>query len=354
MSLIFERNTDLDGTDLDDRLRVLVTGAAGFIGSHLSARLLDEGATVTGIDNLNDYYSVDLKRDRLNRLTARERFRFVEGDIDQEKFVDRIFSDGEFTHVINLAAQAGVPYSLEEPRAYIQSNIVGFLNILEASRHNDIRHLVYASSSSVYGLNETLPSNPSQPTEHPVSLYAATKKSNEMMAHAYSHLFGLPTTGLRFFTVYGPWGRPDMAIFIFTKAILEGKQIDVFDRGEARRSFTYVDDIVEGITRTLHHIPEPNGEWSAKNPDPSSSPGPYRLYNIGNDETVVVNRVIETLEKIIGKPANRNDLPERRGDVRATFADISALERAIGYRPDTSIEEGLESFVRWYRDYYKT
>ena len=333
-------------------MRVLVTGAAGFIGSHLSGRLLDEGATVTGIDNLNDYYSVSLKRDRLSQLIDRECFRFFEGDLDQEQFVDGVFADGAFTHVINLAAQAGVPYSLENPRTYIQSNIVGFLNILEASRHNDIRHLVYASSSSVYGLNETLPSNTSQHTEHPISLYAATKKSNEMMAHAYSHLFRLPTTGLRFFTVYGPWGRPDMAIFIFTKAILEDKPIDVFDHGQARRSFTYVNDIVEGITRTLHHIPEQDEKWSPLDPDPSSSSGPYRIYNIGNDETVTVNRVIETLEKIIGKPAKRNNLPERRGDVRATSADISALERETGYRPDTPIEKGLESFVAWFRDYY--
>jgi UDP-glucuronate 4-epimerase len=334
-------------------MKVLVTGTGGFIGSHLSTRLLDEDAIVTGVDNMNDYYSVDLKRDRLARLTDRENFQFLEGDIDQESFVDNVFKEGAFTHVVNLAAQAGVPYSLEYPRKYIQSNIVGFLNILEASRHNDIRHLIYASSSSVYGLNETHPSSTTQNTEHPVSLYAATKKSNEMMAHAYSHLFQLPTTGLRFFTVYGPWGRPDMAIFIFTKAILEGGTIDVFDGGAGQRSFTYVDDIVEGITRVVNRIPEPGPGWSGRDPDPSSSSGPYRIYNIGNDETVTVNRIIEGLEEIIGKKAIRNDLPERRGDVRTTFADISALEREIGYRPTTRVKEGLASFVSWYRDYYR-
>jgi UDP-glucuronate 4-epimerase len=333
-------------------MRVLITGAGGFIGSHLSTRLLDEGATVTGIDNLNDYYSVDLKRDRVAGLIKQDEFSFIEGNIDNEIFVDGLFKDETYTHVVNLAAQAGVPYSLENPRAYVQSNIVGFLNILEASRHNDIRHLIYASSSSVYGLNETHPSTATQNTEHPVSLYAATKKSNEMMAHAYSHLFGLPTTGLRFFTVYGPWGRPDMAIYIFTKAILEGKPIDVFDRGEAQRSFTYIDDIVEGITRTVNRIPEPDPSWSPTAPDPSSSSGPYRIYNIGNDETVTVNRVIEGLEKIIGKKAIRNDLPERKGDVRTTYADISALEKEIGYRPKTKVEEGLAKFVAWYREYY--
>ncbi|MEE2754054.1 MAG: NAD-dependent epimerase/dehydratase family protein [Candidatus Latescibacterota bacterium] len=333
-------------------MKVLVTGAGGFIGSHLSARLLDEGADVTGIDNINDYYSIKLKRDRLARLTDRECFCFREGDIAQETFVDEVFREGEFTHVVNLAAQAGVPYSLEQPRKYIQANVVGFLNILEASHHSDIRHLVYASSSSVYGLNETHPSAPTQNTEHPVSLYAATKKSNEMMAHAYSHLFGLPTTGLRFFTVYGPWGRPDMAVFIFVKAIIDGNPIDVFDGGAGQRSFTYVDDVVEGITRIANRAPEPRPGWSGNDPDPSSSSAPYRIYNIGNDETVTVNRIIEGLEKIIGKKAIRNDLPERRGDVRTTFADISALKSEIGYRPTTRVSEGLASFVGWYREYF--
>ena len=333
-------------------MKVLVTGAGGFIGSHLSTRLLDEGADVTGLDNINDYYSIELKRDRLARLTDRENFRFREGDIAQETLVDEVFREGEFTHVVNLAAQAGVPYSLEQPRKYIQSNVVGFLNILEASHHNDIRHLVYASSSSVYGLNETHPSAPTQNTEHPVSLYAATKKSNEMMAHAYSHLFGLPTTGLRFFTVYGPWGRPDMAVFIFVKAIIDGNPIDVFDGGAGQRSFTYVDDVVEGISRIANRVPEPRLGWSGNDPDPSSSSAPYRIYNIGNDETVTVNRIIEGLEEIIGKKAIRNDLPERRGDVRTTFADISALKCEIGYRPTTRVNEGLASFVDWYRKYF--
>jgi UDP-glucuronate 4-epimerase len=333
-------------------MRVLVTGAAGFIGSHLATRFLKEGAAVTGVDNLNDYYSVSLKRDRLAQLDGESNFAFIEGNIDEQKFVDDLFAEGAFTHVVNLAAQAGVPYSLEAPRQYIQSNVVGFMNILEACRHNEIRHLVYASSSSVYGLNESLPFDTSQHTEHPVSLYAATKKSNELMAHAYSNLFELPTTGLRFFTVYGPWGRPDMGIYIFTKAILEGKPIDVFDGGKGQRSFTYVDDIVEGITRTVNRVAEADPDWSPQDPDPSMSSGPYRIYNIGNDQTVSVNSVIESLEGITGKKAIRNDLPERRGDVRATFADITGLERDTGFRPVTSIEKGLKSFVSWYRDYY--
>ncbi|HAA76034.1 TPA: capsular biosynthesis protein CpsI [Candidatus Latescibacteria bacterium] len=333
-------------------MRVLITGAAGFIGSHLARRYLDEGAAVVGVDNINDYYSVELKETRLARLADEDRFTFVRGNIDQQTFVDDLFEEGAFTHVINLAAQAGVPYSLEKPREYITSNIVGFMNILEACRHNDIRHLVYASSSSVYGLNETMPFDTSHHTEHPVSLYAATKKSNELMAHAYSNLFGLPTTGLRFFTVYGPWGRPDMAIYLFTKAILEGRPVDIYDGGLGRRSFTYVGDIVEGITRTLRNVPEPDANWSPNSPDPSTSSAPYRIYNIGNDQTVSVNEVIEMLEGITGKKALRNDLPERRGDVRATFADISALERDTGFRPQTSIEQGLESFVAWYHEYH--
>ena len=337
---------------MSERMRVLITGAAGFIGSHLARRYLDEGAAVVGVDNINDYYSVELKETRLARLADEDRFTFVRGNIDQQTFVDDLFEEGAFTHVINLAAQAGVPYSLEKPREYITSNIVGFMNILEACRHNDIRHLVYASSSSVYGLNETMPFDTSHHTEHPVSLYAATKKSNELMAHAYSNLFGLPTTGLRFFTVYGPWGRPDMAIYLFTKAILEGRPVDIYDGGLGRRSFTYVGDIVEGITRTLRNVPEPDANWSPNSPDPSTSSAPYRIYNIGNDQTVSVNEVIEMLEGITGKKALRNDLPERRGDVRATFADISALERDTGFRPQTSIEQGLESFVAWYHEYH--
>ena len=337
---------------MSERMRVLITGAAGFIGSHLARRYLDEGAAVVGVDNINDYYSVELKETRLDRLADEDRFTFVRGNIDQQTFVDNLFVEGVFTHVINLAAQAGVPYSLEKPREYITSNIVGFMNILEACRHNDIRHLVYASSSSVYGLNETMPFDTSHHTEHPVSLYAATKKSNELMAPAYSNLFGLPTTGLRFFTVYGPWGRPDMAIYLFTKAILEGKPVDIYDGGLGRRSFTYVGDIVEGITRTLRNVPEPDANWSPNSPDPSTSSAPYRIYNIGNDQTVSVNEVIEMLERITGKKALRNALPERRGDVRATFADISALARDTGFRPQTSIEQGLESFVAWYHEYH--
>ncbi len=333
-------------------MNTLVTGCAGFIGYHLSKRLMSMGHEVIGVDSLNDYYSVSLKRDRLDQLTGGEDFTFLEGAVEDEGFVDDVFHGRDFRAVIHLAAQAGVPYSLEAPREFIQANVVGFVNILEASRVKSIRHLVYASSSSVYGLNESLPSDASQTTAHPMSLYAATKKSNELMAHAYSHLFNLPTTGLRFFTVYGPWGRPDMAAFLFTEAILEGRPIDLFNHGRSKRSFTYVDDVVEGIVRITERIPEPDPSWSANDPDPSRSSAPFRVYNIGSDETVDLERFVEVIEEALGLEAKRNLLPARAGDVEATAADISDLERDVGYRPTTSIEEGVERFVAWYRDYY--
>ena len=333
-------------------MAILVTGCAGFIGFHLSERLLSTEHEVVGVDSLNDYYSVSLKRARLQRLTDRERFLFYEGAVEDQVFMDGVFDTHDYRVVIHLAAQAGVPYSLEAPREYIQANVVGFLNVLEASRVKSVRHLVYASSSSVYGLNESLPSDASQMTAHPMSLYAATKKSNELMAHAYSHLFKLPTTGLRFFTVYGPWGRPDMAAFLFTEAILENRPIDLYNQGQSKRSFTYVDDIVEGIVRVSERIPEPDPSWSANDPDPSRSSAPFRVYNIGNDETVDLERFVEVIEKAVGKEAKRNLLPARAGDVEATAANIADLERDVGYRPSTPIEEGIQRFVEWYRDYY--
>ena len=333
-------------------MTILVTGCAGFIGYHLSERLLSMGQEVVGVDNLNDYYSVSLKRDRLKQLTDQKGFLFFEGAVEDQAFVDGVFDHRDYRAVIHLAAQAGVPYSLEAPREYIQANVVGFLNVLEASRVNSIRNLIYASSSSVYGLNESLPSDASQTTAHPMSLYAATKKSNELMAHAYSHLFNLPTTGLRFFTVYGPWGRPDMAAFLFTEAILNDRPIDLYNQGQSRRSFTYVGDIVEGIVRVSERIPEPDPAWSATDPDPSRSSAPFRVYNIGNDETVELERFVNVIETAIGKKASRNLLPARAGDVESTAADITDLERDVGYRPSTPIEEGIERFVTWYRDYY--
>ncbi len=330
----------------------LVTGAAGFIGFHLSMRLLARGEEVVGFDNLNDYYSVNLKRDRLKLLTEFDNFKFVEADLADQAKVDQVFRDHDFDRVVNLAAQAGVRYSLENPRAYTESNIVGFLNILEACRHAKTPHLTYASSSSVYGGGTKMPFATADRVDHPLSLYAATKKSNELMAHTYSHLYGLPTTGLRFFTVYGPWGRPDMALFLFTKAILEGRPIDVFNEGRMQRDFTYIDDIVEGVDRTSEQIAAPDPNWNSSAPNPSTSVAPYRIYNIGNNAPVELSTFIETIEQALGIQAKRNLMPMQAGDVPATFADINALEDAVGFRPSTSISVGIKNFVEWYRDYY--
>jgi UDP-glucuronate 4-epimerase len=330
----------------------LVTGAAGFIGFHLSMRLLARGEEVVGFDNLNDYYSVELKRDRLKILTDFDNFSFVQADLTDQEKVDQVFEQNDFSRVVNLAAQAGVRYSLENPRAYTESNIVGFLNILEACRHAKTPHLTYASSSSVYGGGTRMPFGTTDRVDHPLSLYAATKKSNELMAHTYSHLYGLPTTGLRFFTVYGPWGRPDMALFLFTKAILEGRPIDVFNEGRMQRDFTYIDDIVEGVDRTSEKIASPDPDWNSSAPNPSTSAAPYRIYNIGNNDPVELSAFIETIEQAIGIQAKKNLMPMQAGDVPATFADINALEDAVGFRPSTSISVGIQKFVDWYRDYY--
>ena len=333
-------------------MRVLVTGAAGFIGSHLAHRLLDRGDEVLGFDNLNDYYDPTLKQARLDRLLPREGFSFVQASLEDRAAVERAFAEFRPQRVVNLAAQAGVRYSLENPHAYIDSNITGFTNILEACRHGGIEHLVYASSSSVYGANRKLPFAVEDSVDHPVSLYAATKKANELMAHTYSHLFGLPTTGLRFFTVYGPWGRPDMALFLFTRNILEGKPIDVFNHGRHSRDFTYVDDIVEGVVRTLDRVPGPDPAYDPLQPNPGSSSAPYRVYNIGNHQPVELLRYIEVLEDKLGRKAERNLLPMQPGDVPDTCADVEALVRDTGYSPSTPIETGVGRFVDWYRTYY--
>ena len=330
----------------------LVTGAAGFIGFHLSLRLLNRGEEVVGFDNLNEYYSVELKRDRLKLLSEFENFKFIEADLADQSSVDQAFREHEFDRVINLAAQAGVRYSIDNPRAYTESNIVGFLNILEACRHAKTPHLTYASSSSVYGGGTKMPFATTDRVDHPLSLYAATKKSNELMAHTYSHLYGLPTTGLRFFTVYGPWGRPDMALFLFTQAIVQGRPIDVFNEGRMQRDFTYIDDIVEGVDRTSEKIASPDPDWDSANPNPSTSTAPYRVYNIGNNNPVELSTFIETIEQAIGTQARKNLMPMQAGDVPATFADIQALETAVGFRPSTSIKVGIQKFVEWYRDYY--
>jgi UDP-glucuronate 4-epimerase len=330
----------------------LVTGAAGFIGFHLSLRLLNRGEEVVGFDNLNEYYSVELKRDRLKLLSEFENFKFIEADLADQSSVDQVFREHEFDRVINLAAQAGVRYSIDNPRAYTESNIVGFLNILEACRHAKTPHLTYASSSSVYGGGTKMPFATTDRVDHPLSLYAATKKSNELMAHTYSHLYGLPTTGLRFFTVYGPWGRPDMALFLFTQAIVQGRPIDVFNEGRMQRDFTYIDDIVEGVDRTSEKIASPDPDWDSANPNPSTSTAPYRVYNIGNNNPVELSTFIETIEQAIGMQARKNLMPMQAGDVPATFADIQALESAVGFRPSTSIKVGIQKFVEWYRDYY--
>ncbi len=335
-----------------DSAPILVTGAAGFIGYHLSERLLREGRRVVGIDNLNDYYDPQLKHDRLSRLVGRDGFEFREIDVADREQIPHLFAEGGFDRVVHLAAQAGVRYSLENPHAYIDANLVGFTNILEGCRHNGVEHLVYASSSSVYGANTRMPFSTHQNVDHPVSLYAATKKANELMAHTYSHLYGLPTTGLRFFTVYGPWGRPDMALFLFTRAILEGRSIDVFNHGKMRRDFTYIDDIVEGVFRLLSHTAGGNANWSSDEPDPATSRAPYRVYNIGNNQPVELLDFIAAIEDALGMKAEKNLLPMQPGDVPATFADVDDLSADVGFRPATPIREGIRSFVEWYRDYY--
>jgi len=334
-------------------MKVMVTGTAGFIGNHLAIKLLERGDEVIGIDNLNDYYDVNLKLARLDRIKDHTNFTDVRADIADRDAMEQLFKQHQPQRVVNLAAQAGVRYSIENPHAYIDSNIVGYLNILEGCRHNNVEHLVYASSSSVYGANETMPFSVHDNVDHPLSLYAASKKANELMAHTYSNLYNLPTTGLRFFTVYGPWGRPDMALFLFTKAIKEGKKIDVFNYGKHRRDFTYIDDIVEGIIRTLDNVAKPNPDWNGKNPDSGTSKAPWRVYNIGNQSPVELMSYIETLEKFLGKTAEKELLPLQPGDVPDTYADVEALVQDVGYKPSTTIEQGIEKFVAWYNDYYR-
>ena len=331
---------------------VLVTGAAGFIGYHLAQRLLNEGCEVAGIDNLNDYYDVHLKEDRLAHLTRNDKFSFHKGDLCDLKILERIFKEKQIDVVVNLAAQAGVRYSLENPHAYVESNLVGFVNILECCRHNQVGHLVFASSSSVYGANTHMPFSVHHNVDHPVSLYAATKKSNELMAHSYSHLYGLRCTGLRFFTVYGPWGRPDMALFLFTKAILEDKPIKVFNHGKMQRDFTYIDDIVEGVVRTMKRRPEPNPDWSGDTPDPGTSYVPYKIYNIGNNSPIELQQFIKVIENALGREAQKEYLDLQPGDVVATYADIDDLIADVGFKPQTPIEEGVKKFVEWYKSYY--
>ncbi len=334
-------------------MKVLVTGAAGFIGSTLSHRLLARGDEVIGYDNVNDYYDVNLKYARLDRLKAYENFTFVKASLEDRETMDEVFRKHQPQRVVNLAAQAGVRYSIENPRAYVDSNIQGFMNILEGCRYNQVEHLVYASTSSVYGANTRMPFSVSDTVDHPVSFYAATKKANELMAHTYSHLYRLPTTGLRFFTVYGPWGRPDMALFLFTKSILEGKPIKVFNYGHHKRDFTYVDDIVEGVVRTLDKVATPNPDWTGDDPDAGTSSAPYRLYNIGSNRPVELLRYIEVLEQCLGKKAERELLPLQAGDVPDTYANVDALINDVGYKPDTPIEVGVKRFVDWYLEFYK-
>jgi len=354
-------------------VKILVTGTAGFIGSHLANRLLERGDEVVGLDNINDYYDQNVKYGRLQRASIIENledgkdieynkllqsskypnYKFIKLNLEDKENLNKLFEQEKFDKVINLAAQAGVRYSLTNPDAYIDSNIVGFLNILESSRHFNIKHLTYASSSSVYGLNESQPFSTKDSVDHPISLYAASKKSNELMAHTYSHLYNIPTTGLRFFTVYGPWGRPDMALFLFTKAILEDKPIDVFNYGNMQRDFTYIDDIVEGVIRVNDNPPKGNPNWSGVNPDPSSSKAPYKIYNIGNNNPVKLMDFIEALEKKIGKVAKKNMLPLQAGDVPSTYADVSDLIEDLNYKPNTTIQEGIDKFVDWYVDFFK-
>jgi UDP-glucuronate 4-epimerase len=334
-------------------MKFLVTGAAGFIGFHTAKLLLERGDEVVGLDNLNDYYDVSLKEARLQQLQVYPNFSFVKLDLADRTGMAELFKKGRFQRVIHLAAQAGVRYSIENPMAYIDSNIVGFANILEGCRHNDVEHLVYASTSSVYGANTAMPFSVHQNVDHPLSFYAATKKANELMAHTYAHLYRLPVTGLRFFTVYGPWGRPDMALFKFTRNILAGKPIDVFNYGNHRRDFTYIDDIVEGVVRAADRIAQPNENWDSDRPDPGTSKAPYRLYNIGNNRPVELMRYIEVLEQCLGRKAEKNLLPLQAGDVPDTYADVEDLVRDVGYKPATPVEVGVKKFVEWYLSYYK-
>ena len=334
-------------------MKILLTGAAGFIGMTTCLRLLARGDEVVGLDNLNDYYDVQLKLDRLARLQGHPSFRFVKMDVADRSGMQALFEEGRFDRVIHLAAQAGVRYSLQNPQAYIDSNVVGFMNVLEGCRHTKVQHLVYASSSSVYGGNTKMPFSERDSVDHPVSMYAATKKANELMAHTYSHLFGLPTTGLRFFTVYGPWGRPDMALFLFTKAILENRAIDVFNHGQMRRDFTYVDDIVEGVIRVTDRIAEGDPGYASDQPDPGTSHAPFRVFNIGNHQPVPLMDFIGCIERALGKTAEKNLMPLQDGDVPATYADVDALKSWVGFAPATSIETGIGRFVEWYRAYYK-
>ena len=348
-------------------MKILITGTAGFIGFHLAKVILDRGDEVVGFDSINDYYDVNLKYARLQNMGVEKNeieygkivqsitlkgYKFVKGKLEDFELLKKLFQEEKFDKVCNLAAQAGVRYSLENPHAYINSNIVGFLNILECCRHNNIKHLAYASSSSVYGLNETMPFSTHHNVDHPVSLYAASKKSNELMAHTYSQLFGLSTTGLRFFTVYGPWGRPDMALFLFTKAIIEDKTIDVFNYGNMKRDFTYIDDIVEGIKRVIDNPPAGNKEWTGEAPDPSCSKAPYKVYNIGNSSPVLLMEYIKAIEDALGKKANKNMMPIQPGDVPATWADVSDLESDLGYRPSTPVKTGVKNFINWYIKFY--
>jgi UDP-glucuronate 4-epimerase len=332
-------------------MNILVTGAAGFIGYHVAQKLLHRGDSVVGLDNLNDYYEVSLKEARLAQLSGQAGFTFVKADLHDRPAIEALFNEHRFDAVINLAAQAGVRYSLENPHAYIESNIVGFMNLLESCRHHQCGHLVYASSSSVYGMNSSMPFSVHDNVDHPISLYAASKKSNELMAHTYSHLYGLPTTGLRFFTVYGPWGRPDMALFLFTRAILAGEPIKVFNNGLMQRDFTYIDDIVEGVVRVMDKPASSNPDWDSAAPDPGTSSAPYRLFNIGNNNPVLLMDYIAALEEALGKTATKELLPIQPGDVVATAADIEALVEAVDYRPHTPIKEGITNFVDWYLEY---
>ncbi|WP_333875889.1 NAD-dependent epimerase [Methylobacter sp.] len=334
-------------------MKILVTGAAGFIGSALSQKLLERGDEIVGIDNLNDYYDVNLKLARLELLRGYDRFKFIKLEIADKVSVEELFARESFQRVMHLAAQAGVRHSITNPYAYIDSNVVGFINILEGCRQGAVEHLAYASSSSVYGANTKMPFSVHDNVDHPVSLYAATKKANELMAHAYSHLYNLPTTGLRFFTVYGPWGRPDMSLFLFVRNILEGKPIDVFNYGNHRRDFTYIDDVVEGVIRVIDQPAQANADWSSENPDPATSFAPYRLYNIGNNNPVHLLTFIETLEKCLGKQAIKNFLPMQSGDVPDTYAEVAGLVHDLGYKPTTLLEDGVRKFVEWYKDFYR-
>ncbi|MBF0319798.1 MAG: NAD-dependent epimerase [Nitrospirae bacterium] len=338
---------------LQDKKKILVTGGAGFIGFHLCKKLISHGFDVVTVDNLNDYYDVQIKHDRLKLLYGAGNFKFLEMNIADKDTMEALFAEEKFDFAVNLAAQAGVRYSIENPHVYVESNISGFMNMLEGCRHNKVKHLIFASSSSVYGANANMPFSVRQNVDHPVSLYAATKKSNELIAHSYSSLYGLPCTGLRFFTVYGPWGRPDMALFLFIKAILEDRPIDVFNEGNMKRDFTYIDDIVEGVFRLIERVPVPNPQWDAKYPDSASSYAPYRLYNIGNNHPVDLIKFIEIIEDILGKKAKKNLLPMQPGDVADTYADIEELVRDTGFTPSTTLETGIGNFVAWYKEYYK-